>query len=52
MNEKPECQGCGYTEYEGKLKECPFCGGQKCSACDIGDDVECMQCENEDDYDG
>lgn len=42
---KPECPACGNDEYEGELRECPRCGSQKCSFCDMGDDVECPACE-------
>ncbi len=38
-----ECDGCGNPEPE-YLKNCPRCGGVKCDACDMGDDVECPTC--------
>lgn len=44
---KPECPACGYTDYEGELRQCPHCEGQKCSCCDMGDDVGCPACDNE-----
>ena len=46
-DKKVECPTCGFdTEYL-ELIECPHCGGQKCPSCDMGDDVGCMNCENE-----
>lgn len=55
-----ECAGCGSSQkdredYRGRyndpaipvdLKKCPHCGAQKCCMCDMGDDVECMSCDN------
>ena len=44
--EKPmsgECNGCGNPEPE-RLKVCPRCENEKCSTCDMGDDVECPSC--------
>ena len=29
------------------LGECPHCNATKCSMCDMGDDVECMNCGND-----
>lgn len=49
MNTKPECDSCGGTDYEGELKTCPYCEGTKCSQCDMGDDVECGMCPNDED---
>jgi hypothetical protein len=40
------CQGCGNVEPE-RLSQCPYCGGQKCNQCDMGDDVECGSCGDE-----
>ncbi|EOH1034833.1 hypothetical protein ACLMYS_003806 [Salmonella enterica] len=39
-----ECEGCG-NEHPTYTKNCPHCGGCKCDACDMGDDVECPNCE-------
>lgn len=44
---KPECPACGYSDYEGELRQCPHCEGLKCSQCDMGDDVGCAVCDNE-----
>lgn len=55
-----ECPGCGSTPADRekraaqypddniptKLQECPHCGTKKCCMCDMGDDVECISCEN------
>lgn len=49
-NEKPACQSCGNTEYEGELTSCPYCDSDKCSRCDMGDDVACVMCEGEDGF--
>lgn len=49
-NEKPACPSCGNTEYEGELTPCPFCDSEKCSRCDMGDDVACVMCEGEDGF--
>ena len=46
---KEECNGCGADDYEGALKECPFCLETKCEYCDMGDDVFCISCEGEED---
>ncbi len=48
------CDGCGSTETDRinagcedtGLKECRYCGASKCEMCDMGDDVDCMTCEN------
>jgi hypothetical protein len=45
--EKPECPACGRSDYEGELRECPFCEGMKCSHCDMGRGVGCVICDNE-----
>lgn len=45
---KPECNACGANDYDGELRECPHCGSTKCSRCDMGDDVECPACPEED----
>jgi hypothetical protein len=44
---KPECNACGSSDYDGDLRECPHCGSTKCSRCDMGDDVECAACPDE-----
>lgn len=52
-----ECNGCGATAAERRankpdepqgLSECPHCGTDKCTMCDIGDDVACGNCPDED----
>jgi hypothetical protein len=45
MEKKPECPGCGATDYDGDLEPCPFCDSLKCSVCDMGDDTSCINCE-------
>lgn len=47
-----ECPTCGMDAENSmdpetwKLtKICSHCGSQKCSSCDMGDDVECPGCE-------
>ena len=47
-NQKPAFPSCGNTEYEGELIPCPFCESEKCSRCDMGDDVSCVMCEGDD----
>lgn len=51
-----ECQGCGASasdrvrnnpHVQQGLSECPHCGKDKCSMCDLGDDVECGNCQDE-----
>jgi len=52
-----ECRTCGGDESEFtqdpdanepfKIITCPMCGGDKCNMCDMGDDVGCINCENE-----
>ena len=52
-----ECDGCGSTagyratnkktEPQG-LSTCPHCGSDKCCMCDMGDEVECGQCQSDD----
>ncbi len=58
-----ECPGCGSTlanrEARAKrdkddaiptsLTECPYCGTLKCCMCDMGDDVECISCNQDED---
>lgn len=44
---KTACPACGSTDFEGALIECPHCEGFKCSFCDMGDDVSCVGCDNE-----
>ena len=56
-----DCDGCGSTARD-RLKnksiappglgECPYCGNSKCCLCDMGDDVECPNCDNRDWGDG
>ncbi len=46
------CPSCGSSKEtngpEWELRnDCPQCGSQKCSACDMGDDVECLCCTEE-----
>lgn len=51
MIEKTECPTCGSMpsdrakrdDYQ-ELRECPHCGTYKCAMCDMGDDVECGNC--------
>ena len=52
-----ECPSCGATDVDRKrnkpdepqgLSECPQCGAEKCCMCDMGDDVECGNCPDED----
>ncbi len=52
-----ECPSCGATPADRKankpnapqgLSECPHCGSLKCSMCDMGDDVECVSCDEVD----
>lgn len=45
--QKPECPACGYSKYEGELRQCLHCDGLKCGCCDMGDDVGCAVCDNE-----
>lgn len=49
-----DCSGCGSTAAERArsrageppgLSDCPHCGATKCSLCDLGDDVECGNCD-------
>jgi hypothetical protein len=42
---QPKCECCGADDYEGELKDCPYCGAQKCPTCDMGDNVGCALCE-------
>lgn len=44
---KPECPACGARDYEGELRECPWCSSLKCSHCDMGDDTSCIACEGD-----
>lgn len=39
------CPACG--EEAAELLECPHCGGEKCAACDMGDDVACVACDGD-----
>ncbi len=50
------CEGCGATASDRQnnkpdspqeLSECPHCGSQKCCMCDMGDDVECGNCPDD-----
>ncbi len=55
-----ECGGCGssladrvrYANGQADvplgLSECPHCGAAKCAMCDLGDDVECGNCNRDD----
>lgn len=47
IDKKPECSGCGADDYDGDLRFCPYCESEKCSRCDMGDDVACVTCEGE-----
>jgi hypothetical protein len=40
------CPACGIMVNEDEITECPFCGGTKCTLCDMGNDVTCLNCEN------
>ncbi|EIW6162754.1 hypothetical protein MF451_003751 [Salmonella enterica subsp. enterica serovar Saintpaul] len=40
----PPCEGCGNDDPE-YVEHCTTCGAQKCDMCDMGDDVECGNCE-------
>ncbi|TDX11930.1 hypothetical protein EDF88_4528 [Buttiauxella sp. BIGb0552] len=42
-----ECNGCG-NEAPDELYECPHCGAEKCNMCDMGDNVACNNCPEED----
>lgn len=33
------------------VNECPFCATDKCNRCDMGDDVECANCIEEEESD-
>lgn len=58
-----ECPGCGSSLADREerarqspednlptgLLDCPHCGAKKCAMCDMGDDVECVSCGDEDD---
>jgi len=39
-----ECPGCG--THGVMLIHCPNCGALKCKECDMGDDVECLNCDD------
>ncbi len=47
--ERQRCGACGSTRAEREdespepteLRRCRFCGGEKCSLCDMGEDVGC-----------
>lgn len=41
------CDGCGNPEPTG-LVVCPYCAHTKCEDCDMGNDVECPNCPDED----
>lgn len=58
-----ECPGCGSSHSDRQerakrgdvgdeiptgLTQCPFCDSWKCCMCDMGDDVECGNCPDED----
>ena len=49
-----DCQGCGATAADRKannpderqgLSTCPHCATDKCCMCEMGDDVECGNCD-------
>jgi hypothetical protein len=54
-----ECTTCGssladrvrYAKGDASIplnfKDCPHCGSPKCCMCDMGDDVSCMNCEDD-----
>lgn len=51
-----ECSTCGGKSGDRKhnkpdepqgLSKCPHCNADKCCMCDMGDDVPCMSCEND-----
>ena len=51
-----ECPSCGATARDRKqnkpcepqgLDTCPHCSAEKCCMCDMGDDVECISCGDE-----
>jgi len=51
-----ECPSCGADYGDRKrnkpddpqgLEECPHCGNLKCCMCDMGDDVECPSCDED-----
>ena len=54
MEHKSYCPQCGhelgalFDDEPVEVKTCPRCGRDKCSACDMGNDVHCMACEHED----
>lgn len=33
-------------QHDPYFKECKRCGSTKCNMCDMGDDVECISCDN------
>ena len=52
-----DCEGCGSTAEDRKKNRpndrqgtsiCPHCGTEKCCMCDMGDDVECGNCTEDD----
>ncbi len=43
-----QCSGCGNDQPE-YITQCKYCGTDKCNLCDVGDDVECGNCEPEED---
>lgn len=49
MSAPDVCPCCGSepdaNERRAGLLFCPFCGGDKCECCDMGDDVPCRACE-------
>jgi transcription elongation factor Elf1 len=45
-SKKQECPSCG-NETPQQLKACPQCGSLKCENCDMGDDVECPSCPDD-----
>lgn len=57
MNDHDDaCPGCGSSAKDRAknrpddpqgITECPHCGTGKCCICDMGDDVECGSCHDD-----
>lgn len=48
INDDPElneCPSCGNECLKSERSLCPHCEEEKCSQCDMGDDVACVNCE-------
>ena len=52
------CHSCGATSLDRKtnkpnddqgITNCQFCNADKCCMCDMGDDVQCLSCEGNED---